>query len=588
MASASPKGSPASAAGFVSVRNLPVYKVRSKFLSLFKRHSVLVVSGATGSGKSTQLPKFLLEAGLLPGKSMVGITQPRRVAAVTVAKRVASELRTDIGTGTVGYAVRFDNCATNGRTKIKYMTDGILLREAMSDPRLRRYSVVVVDEAHERTLHSDILFGILKDLLARRSAASDGQEGSAVPFKVIIMSATLEMDMFLRYFPGSAALSIPGRQHPVRIYYPFEPVQDYVEAAMTTAFQIHLDEPSGGDILIFLTGQEEIEGAEAQLNRRARLLPATAGKVLVCPIFAALENAKQYEVFAPTPPGTRKIILATNIAESSITIPGVKFVVDTGLAKMRGYKATSGMECLVVVPISKQQAQQRSGRAGREFPGKCFRLYREVAFKELRDAAVPEICRSNLANVILQLKVIGVENPMAFDFIQPPSVSAMKAAMQQLLLLGALHRSDGQLTDFGRNMASLPLEPMYAKLLLDADNFGCVAEILSLVAMLSVDSIFYVPPGKQEKADAARRRLQSFYGDHETLITIYNRFVDMKKDPAWCKEYFLNRRSMIKASKIRAQLEELCQKHKVRKKMFFDVVMLNVIMDGSVNRVPYR
>ena len=450
-----------------SIQNLPVFKVRAKFLKLFKKNRVLVICGATGSGKSTQLPKFLLQAKLLPHGTMVGITQPRRVAAVTVAKRVASELKTPLGQR-VGYAVRFDNCTCRA-TKIKYMTDGILLREAMIDPSLKRYSVIVIDEAHERTLHSDILFGILKDLLSKRET----------DVTVIIMSATLEMDMFVRYFDGSQSLSVPGRQHPVQIYYTYEPCQDYVEAALTTAFQIHLDE-APGDILVFLTGQEEIEGAEALMTKRARLLPAEVQKLLVCPIFSALDNAKQYEVFAPTPPGMRKVILATNIAESSITIPGVKYVVDTGLAKMRGYKATSGMECLVVVPISKQQAQQRSGRAGRDSAGKCYRLYREVAYKELRDSVLPEICRSNLANVILQLKVIGVDNPMEFDFIQPPSIPAMRSAMQQLVLLGALRPSDGSLSDLGKKIASLPLEPMYARLLLDANKFHCVAEVVSV------------------------------------------------------------------------------------------------------------
>lgn len=302
-----------------------------------------------------QIPRFLLDAGF-GDNGLIACTQPRRVAAITVAQRVSQELGTQLG-GKVGYTVRFDDC-TSSETKIKYMTDGMLLREALIDPILKKYSVVILDEAHERTIATDILLGLLK--LVRAARGDD--------FRLIVMSATLDATGFVSYFPGSKAVYVQGRQHPVDIMYTQEPQESYLDSAITTAIQIHCDE-SEGDVLVFLTGQDEIEAAERLIKDRYASLPNNIvdGSILAVPMYAALPPDAQMQAFSPAPPGVRKVIFSTNIAETSITIPGVRYVVDTGVVKSRTYAASLGADCLEVVPISKAQARQRSGRAGNFF-----------------------------------------------------------------------------------------------------------------------------------------------------------------------------------------------------------------------------
>lgn len=333
---------------------LPMWSAQEALVQAVRDSQVLVVVGETGSGKTTQIPRFLMDAGFASGGAVIACTQPRRVAATTVAARVAAELGCTLGEE-VGYSVRFDDC-TSPATKIKYVTDGLLLREALADPLLKRYSVVLLDEAHERTVATDVLLGLLKDVCAARGNR----------FRLVVMSATLDAAGFQRYFPGAGAVYVQGRQHAVDILYTAQPQPSYVDAAVNGTLQIHCDELPDGDVLVFLTGQDEIEACERLLVERAAALPPTLGRpmLLPLPIYAALPQEAQLRVFQPAPLGTRKVVLATNIAETSITIPGIKYVIDTGFVKARAYSAAVGADCLQVVPVSQAQARQRSGRAG--------------------------------------------------------------------------------------------------------------------------------------------------------------------------------------------------------------------------------
>ncbi|CAI0390750.1 unnamed protein product [Linum tenue] len=540
--------------------SLPIASVKERLIEEVKKHDVLIIVGETGSGKTTQIPQFLFSAGFCREGKSVGITQPRRVAAVTVAKRVAEECGVELGQK-VGYSIRFDD-RTSGVTRIKYMTDGLLLREALLDPYLSRYSVVIVDEAHERTVHTDVLLGLLKNVQKARLKS-----------KLIIMSASLDARVFSEYFGGARAVHIQGRQHPVDILYTLYPEKDYVDAALVTIFQIHLEERHG-DILVFLTGQEEIEAVERLVQERLRQLPESNRKLVTVPIFSSLPSEQQMRVFMPAPDG--HLVLATNIAETSVTIPGIKFVIDPGFVKARSYDPAKGMESLIIIPTSKAQALQRSGRAGREGPGKCFRLYPESEFEKLEDSTKPEIKRCNLANVILQLKALGVDDIFGFDFIEKPSRAAIVKSLEHLFLLGAL-TDDCKLSDpVGHQMARLPLDPIYSKALILASQFNCLEEMLITVAMLSVDSVFYAPREKLDESRTAAKCFASPDGDHITLINVYRAAEDLlekrkwvphternekifkakseKIFKRWCKENFINGRSVRHARDIHSQI----------------------------------
>lgn len=578
-------------------KSLPIASVEKRLVEEVRKNDILIIVGETGSGKTTQIPQFLFDAGFCLDGKVIGITQPRRVAAVTVAKRVSEECGVELGQK-VGYSIRFDD-ATSSSTRIKYMTDGLLLRESLLDPFLSKYSVIIVDEAHERTVHTDVLIGLLKNVQhARSDILSDGQSLNSenknvksgmslekenggqrgnflrkhnnrnyAPLKLIIMSASLDARVFSEYFGGAKAVHVQGRQFPVDIFYTRHAEADYLDASLITIFQIHLEE-GPGDILVFLTGQEEIESIERLINERLKQLPEGSQKLLTVPIFAALPSEQQMRVFAPAPSGFRKVILATNIAETSVTIPGIKYVVDPGFVKARTYDPGKGMESLVVVPTSKSQALQRSGRAGREGPGKCFRLYPEIEFEKLEDSTKPEIKRCNLSNVILQLKALGVDDILGFDFIEKPLRAAIIKSLEQLFLLGAL-TDDCQLSDpVGVQMARLPLDPIYSKALILASQFNCLEEMLITVAMLSVESIFYAPRDKLEEARTAMKCFSSPEGDHLTLINVYrasNEFLEKrlmgmgngKSEKAlrkWCKENFINSRSLKHALDIHKQI----------------------------------
>eukprot|EP00842_Homolaphlyctis_polyrhiza_P007123 jgi/Hompol1/9/HPOL_001305-RA len=521
---------------------LPVFKARDSLIDTIKAHPAVIIVGETGSGKTTQLPQFLHDAGFTD-TGLIAITQPRRVAAISIASRVAQETGTTVG-GLVGYSIRFED-VTSRDTKIRYMTDGMLLRELLNDPDLSKYSVIVLDEAHERTLRTDVLFGAVKGIQKRRS-----------DLKIIVMSATLNAKAFSDYFNGAKIINVPGRQFPVQTFYASQKQEDYVDAAMIAIMQIHKEQPPG-DILVFLTGQEEIENLEKLLNEQSRTLPPDAQNMLICPIFASLPTSQQTKVFEAAPANTRKIVLATNIAETSITISGIRYVIDTGMVKVRAFSAKTGIETLSVQAISKASAWQRTGRAGREGPGLCFRLYTEESFKKLADETEPEIMRCNLSMVLLLLKASGIEDIANFDFMDKPSRTALVSALESLYALGALS-DKGTLTDLGRQMATFPLEPTFAKVLIQSKLFKCTSEAITVVAMLSVDPVFFSPHDKREEATAAKKKFMNFDGDHITLLNTAKAYLSAGGDTGWCNDNFINSRSMRQIMDIRKQLAQFC------------------------------
>ncbi|PCH34705.1 nucleoside triphosphate hydrolase protein [Wolfiporia cocos MD-104 SS10] len=541
-------------------KKLPVYAQMDEFLKMFSNNQIIVMVGETGSGKTTQIPQFVCYSDLPHTKGrLVACTQPRRVAAMSVAKRVADELDVPLGKQ-VGYSIRFEDMTEPGTTFLKYMTDGMLLREAMNDPDLQRYSTIILDEAHERTLSTDILMGLLKALAKRRS-----------DLKIIIMSATLDALKFQKYFSISETrepaplFKVPGRTHPVEVFYTQEPEPDYVEAAIRTVLMIHRAEDPG-DILLFLTGEEEIEDACRKIKLEADDLvnqdPESVGPLICIPLYSSLPPQQQQRIFDPAPsprvpngPPGRKIVVSTNIAETSLTIDGIVYVVDPGFSKQKVYNPRIRVESLLVSPISKASAQQRAGRAGRTRPGKCFRLYTEKDFmKELEEQTHPEILRSNLSNTVLELVKLGIKDLVRFDYVDAPAPETLMRALELLNYLSALD-DDGNMTALGSIMAEFPLDPQMAKLLIVSPEFKCSNEILTIVAMLSVPNVWLRPPNQRKEADAAKAMLSVPDGDHLTLLNVYNSYQQNLHDRNWAWNNYLSQRALAQADNVRSQLQ---------------------------------
>ncbi|CAO3594172.1 unnamed protein product [Absidia cylindrospora] len=484
----------------------------------------------------------------LRGKQ-IACTQPRRVAAMSVAQRVADEMDVKLGQE-VGYNIRFED-NTSPKTFLKYLTDGMLLREAMSDPMLSRYSAIILDEAHERTLNTDILMGLLKEVCKKRR-----------DLQVVVMSATLDAGKFQKYFNNAPLLNVPGRTYPVEVFYTPEPERDYLEAAIRTVLQVHVSEPEG-DILVFLTGEEEIEQACRKIEAEGDELIRShdAGPVKVVPLYSTLPPHAQQRIFDAAPPPRkeggrpgRKIVVSTNVAETSLTIDGIVYVIDPGFAKQKVYNPRIRVESLLVSPISKASAQQRAGRAGRTRPGKSFRLYTESAFnKELIEQTYPEILRSNLGSVVLQLKKLGIDDLVHFDWLDPPAPETLMRALELLNYLGALD-DDGELTPLGDVMASFPLDPQLSKMLIESPKYRCSNEILSIAALLSVPQIFMRPNEARKQADEAKAEFAHADGDHLTLLNAYHAYKQNEDDSKWCWNHFLNQRSLKSADNVRRQL----------------------------------
>uniref|UniRef100_A0A8C5CFV2 RNA helicase n=1 Tax=Gadus morhua TaxID=8049 RepID=A0A8C5CFV2_GADMO len=528
--------------------SLPIYKLKEELVQAVHDNQILIVVGETGSGKTTQITQYLAEAGYT-ARGKIGCTQPRRVAAMSVAKRVSEEYGCCLGQE-VGYTIRFEDC-TSPETVIKYMTHGMLQRECLLDPDMTLYSLIMLDEAHERTIHTDTLFGLLKKTILKRK-----------DLKLIVSSATLDAVKFSQYFFEAPIFTIPGRTFPVEVLYCKEPETDYLDAALITVMQIHLTEPPG-DVLVFLTGQEEIDTACEILYERMKSLGPDVPELIILPVYSALPSEMQTRIFDPAPPGSRKVIIATNIAETSLTIDGVYYVVDPGFVKQIVYNSKTGIDQLVVTPISQAQAKQRSGRAGRTGPGKCYRLYTERAYRdEMLTTNVPEIQRTNLASTVLSLKAMGINDLLAFDFMDSPPMETMIMAMEQLYTLGALD-DEGLLTRLGRRMAEFPLEPMQCKMLIMSVHLGCSEEMLTIVSMLSVQNIFYRPKDKQPQADQKKAKFFQLEGDHLTLLAVYNSWKNNKFANPWCFENFIQARSLKRAQDIRKQMLSIMDRHKL-------------------------
>ena len=465
---------------------------------------------------------------------------------MSVAKRVSEEMDVILGQE-VGYTIRFEDKSTP-KTLLKYLTDGMLLREAMTDPMLSKYGVVILDEAHERTLATDILFGLIKDVLTKRR-----------DLKIVVMSATLNAERFQTFFEGAPLLDVPGRMYPVEVFYTPEPEKDYLIAAIRSVVQIHTIEGEG-DILLFLTGEEEIEQACREIKSEVQKLGDEVGNMLVVPLYSTLPPAIQQRIFDPAPPKNRrgipgrKCVVATNIAETSLTIDGIVYVIDPGFAKQKMYNPRLRIESLLVSPISKASAKQRAGRAGRTRPGKCFRLYTEEAFdKELQENTYPEILRSNLSSVVLTLKKLKIDDIVHFDYMDPPAPETLMRALEELNYLGALS-DEGDLTKLGAQMSEFPLDPQMAKVILTAEKSRCVNEVSTIVAMLNVPNVFLRPKDQQQEADAAKSRFAHEDGDHLTLLNLFNAFKIKKENPDWCYDHYINFRGLKAANDIREQL----------------------------------
>ncbi|VTJ52999.1 Hypothetical predicted protein [Marmota monax] len=514
-------------------QKLPVFKLRNHILYLIENYQTVVIVGETGCGKSTQIPQYLAEAGWTAEGRVVGITQPRRVAAVTVAGRVAEERGAVLG-HEVGYCIRFDDCTDPLATRIKFLTDGMLVREMMVDPLLTKYSVIMLDEAHERTLYTDIAIGLLKKIQKKRG-----------DLRLIVASATLDAEKFRDFFNQNETsdptrdtcviLTVEGRTFPVDIFYLQSPVPDYIKSTVETVVKIHQTE-GDGDILAFLTGQEEVETVVSMLIEQARALARTGMKkhLRVLPMYAGLPSFEQMKVFERVSRSVRKVIVATNVAETSITIGGIVYVIDCGFVKLRAYNPRTAIECLVVVPVSQASANQRAGRGGRNRSGKCYRLYTEEAFDKLPQSTVPEMQRSNLAPVILQLKALGIDNVLRFHFMSPPPAQSMVQALELLYALGG--------------------------------NFGCSQEILSIAAMMQIQNVFVIPSNQKSQAMRVHRKFAVEEGDHLTMLNVYEAFIKHNKNSQWCQEHFLNYKGLVRAATVREQLKKLLVKFQVPKK----------------------
>ncbi|KAL2632504.1 hypothetical protein R1flu_003983 [Riccia fluitans] len=534
---------------------LPIHAYEAQILETVSQNAVSVLIGETGSGKTTQLSQMLHRAGYT-STGRIGVTQPRRVAAVSVARRVAFEMGGQVGED-VGYSIRFED-RTSARTAIKYLTDGCLLRECLYDPELHQYSVIILDEAHERSLNTDVLFGLLRRLVGKRKPE----------LKIVVTSATLDGEKMSDFFFKCPIIRVPGKLFPVQIFYSKERPVSYLEASVQTALDIHVREPPG-DILLFMTGQDEIEKTLLKLEEEVRNLEeGSCMDVVILPLYGSLPPEMQARVFGKPPDDCRRIIVATNIAETSLTVDGVVYVIDPGLVKQRQYNPASGVDSLAVVPISRVQAIQRAGRAGRTRPGRCYRLYPEAAYEhELLAATVPEIQRSSLAGTVLHLKSLELPdiNILDFDFLDPPSIESLEDALSQLYIVDALDKT-GSITALGKKMAELPLEPALARALMAAEELGCLDQALTVAAMLSCENIFYQAPrqGKEKKRPREEGNLPDGrgLGDHIQYLQIYDAWEKHDFDLKWCEENGLQKRSMKLARDVRRQLSQVMKKKK--------------------------
>jgi ATP-dependent helicase HrpA len=524
---------------------LPINQRRDEIVNALSGHQVIVVCGETGSGKTTQLPQICLAAGRADGGRMIAHTQPRRLAARAVASRIAQEVGSTLG-GVVGVKVRFTD-RTSRSTRIKLMTDGLLLAEAAADPLLSAYDTIIIDEAHERSLNIDVLLGLLRGALAQRDE-----------LKLIVTSATIDPKRFSAFFerPGRPVpvIEVSGRMYPVEVRYhePTGPARgpegadsDQVDPVLVRDAVEELLRPSlpRGDVLVFLPGEREIRLCAEAL---ARSVSGRSGGIdaEVLPLYARLSNEEQDRIFRPG--ARRRVVLATNVAETSLTVPGIRYVVDAGLARISRYDPRSKVTRLPIEPIARASANQRSGRCGRVSEGVCIRLYTKASFDARPLFTDPEINRANLASVVLRLRSLGLDGPERFPFIDPPDAGAVRDAYETLFELGAISAPSAaaEITEIGRQMASLPLEPRVVRMLLAAKGEGCVDDLLVLAAALSVQDPRERPLARAEDADRAQSVFRDEHSDFLTLLNLWEAYTDAARQGApmfdWCRRHFVN------------------------------------------------
>ncbi|XP_041053770.1 probable ATP-dependent RNA helicase DHX40 isoform X2 [Carcharodon carcharias] len=555
--------------------SLPIHRHRERLVQAVRDHPFLIVSGETGSGKTTQLPQYLYRAGL--GRhGIIGVTQPRRVAAISVALRVAEEMNCTLGKR-VGYQVRFDDC-TSEDTVIKYMTDGCLLREILQDPDLSRYSIIILDEAHERSLSTDILFGLLRSM----STWVPSSQERKVPLKVIVMSATLDTKKLSEFLGGCPVCHVSGRTYPVKELFcnligpKDKESSGFVKEVVNVTLDIHMNE-SEGDILVFLTGQSEIERACDLLFQKGESIDyqydvrdRSVEGLLILPLYGSMSTDQQRKVFLPAPPHIRKCVVATNIAATSLTIDGIRYVVDCGFVKQLNHNPRVGLDILEVVPISKSEAVQRAGRAGRTSAGKCYRIYSKQFWEMcMPDHMVPEIQRTSLTSVILTLKCLGVNNVIGFPYLDSPEERHILEALKKLYQNDAIDRT-GCVTKLGRLMVEFPLLLSLTRAVIKAAAIGCECLLLPVAALLSVENVFIRPgnPEKQKEAELRHRELALEAGgsnDFVTLLNVFKRCRESDSPASWCREHWIHWRAMKTAFSIETQLQEILNKLKQRK-----------------------
>ncbi len=535
---------------------LPITAKKEEIIKAIRNHSVVVISGETGSGKTTQIPKFCLEAGRgIDG--MIGCTQPRRIAAITVAQRIAEELGEEPGQS-VGYKIRFTD-QTRENAFIKIMTDGILLAEAQGDRFLNAYDTIIVDEAHERSLNIDFVLGILKTLLKKRK-----------DLKLIITSATIDTEKFSKAFDDAPVIEVSGRMYPVEVRYaPPDPEngdeQSHVDAAGAAVDKICAESPYGGDILVFMPTEHDIrETCEILEGRDLR-------GVTILPLFARLSAQEQSRIFTKT--RGRKIVVATNVAETSITIPGIRYVVDTGLARISQYSPRTRTTALPVTPVAKSSADQRLGRCGRVQNGICIRLFSEEEYEARPRFTPPEILRANLAEVILRMISLRLGDPAEFPFVDPPSPKHIQDGFNLLLELGAVQAEEGSggkpryhLTDQGRLMARIPLDPRLSRLLIQSGDEGCLEEMMVIAAALSIQDPRERPSEKEEQADRAQAPFVDERSDFITLLNIWNSAQEALKESTgslrrFCKTHFISFRRMREWRDVHSQIRSILEEH---------------------------
>ncbi|EKE37673.1 helicase, putative [Entamoeba nuttalli P19] len=523
---------------------LPIFFKKKEIITSIKENQINIIIGETGSGKTTQIAQYIVEEGI--GKNgRIGCTQPRRVAAVSVAQRVSEEVGSKLGEE-VGYLIRFED-KTSKKTKIKFMTDGILLREVIKDPMLEEYSVIIMDEVHERSLNTDILFGIIKRIIQERN-----------DLKLIITTATINENKLIEFFGIVPIIHIEGRTFPVSVQYLKTTPNDYIEMAIRQVLSIHMNQGKG-DILVFMTGQEDIEvSCELLKEKYKEIKVENKQDIEIIPIYSQLSNEAQKKIFIKS--NKRKVIISTNIAETSLTVQGIKYVIDSGLGKWKIYNPKIGMDSLQIFPESKQNAEQRKGRAGRTEAGICYRLFTENTFKyDLLESPIPEIQRTNLSNTVLELKAIGINDINKIELIDKPNEERILNSMYELWILGALDEI-GNITELGREMVELPLEPSLSKMLIVAQKFECTEEALTIAAMLTVPNVFLRPKERQEEADSTREKFYQPDSDHITLVNVYNQWKEHEENEQWCDKNYINIKAMNKAKDVRKQLKDMMNK----------------------------